>query len=355
MALPALSRAYSVRRDCLLPDRSSILAIQKSHLWALKAHLMDQIAVGSTGPTARAPASVWTCLGSSDGVAGGLDAVDRWGSSFDASKLVFANDGVAHSWIVLENAALGVQLVIDLQSSAGQVVFAFTPIAAPFSGGTGGTVTNRPFRNSHEVNYGYTSVNVSNWISGWSPDTALSANQRSQFLCAADGSFLFFITRDGLGVASCSVGIVNPLAASWFPKRGADTNAVCFIGSPTGSTSQPGAFGLASWATASATAQRLPNGTIMTQGGICRFAFGGTNFDGAAAPADPITFDFTAVPLAIHTLANQALPRGVVPDFYAHANRTLIPTGEVNDPGGTVSHLALGDLWIPWDGPAPTI
>jgi hypothetical protein len=93
----------------------------------------------------------------------------------------------------------------------------------------------------------------------------------------------------------------------------------------------------------------------MSQGGLCRFAFGGTNFDGAGAPADPITFDFTTVPLAIHTIANQALPRGVVPDFYAHANRTLIPTGEVNDPGGTVTHLALGDLWVPWDGPAPTI
>jgi hypothetical protein len=355
MALPVLSRAYHVRRDCLLPDRSSITNICKSNVWSLKAHLMNQIATGSIGPTARAGTSVWTCLGSSDGVAGGLDAVDRWGSTFDATKIVFADHSTNHSWFALQNNTLGVQIVIDCQSTQQNILISLCPNVQPLSGGLGGTVSQRPYVLAAETNFGYTSTATNNWISTFTADTTLAVNQRSQFICAADGSFLYFMTRDGLGCGSTAFGVQNPQNSVYFPKRGSDLNAWCFFGTQYGATSGAGAFEYANWVQAGNTAQRVYSGAIATSGGLSRFSFGNTNFDNSGAPVDPLTLDYPALPIAVQTILPQCLSRGVIPDFYLHANRTLILPGTVNDPGGTVSHMALGDLWIPWDGPAATL
>ncbi len=350
MALPVLSRAYSARRDCLFPLRDTGVNLARSNVWSLKAHLMDQIATGTAGPTARAGASVWTCIGSSDSVAAGLDAVDRWTGTFDSTKIVFAANTVAHSWIVLQCTALGVQLCIDCQNTSPNILIAMTPIASPF---TGGSTTTRPIVGTHEVNAGYTTSHVANFISNWYVDTTLASNQRSQFVNAADGSFLYFATRDGLGFATTFFAVQNPLGNSWFPKRVADTNAQ-FPWIATGSISSPGALVLSGLTAPGQSPTRLPNGNLITQGGLSTFSFGNTAFVNASLPADAFTLEYPAVPLGYLAMAGQQLPRGVVPDVYVHANRALIPTGTVNDPGSVVSHLAVGDLWLPWDGAAPT-
>lgn len=355
MALPALTRAYSTRRDCLFPDRSTASLISKSHVWSLKAHLMNQISTGTAGPTARDPASVWTCLGSSDGATGGLDGTDRWGSTFNASKIVYAGHGVAHSWIALQNAALGMQFVIDCQTSETDGMFSLCRNAQPLSGGLGGTVSQRPYVLSDEINFGYSSSGTGNWFSNWIADRVLSVNQRSQFVCGPDGSFLFFSTRDGFGAATSCIGVQNPQNSAYFPKRAGDTNGQCFIGPSAGSLSVPGAFQYSLWCgTAGVNSQRLAAGNIMTSGGLIRYSFGGTNFDGANAPVDPYTLDYPAMPIAVLPVAPQSYPRGVIADFYFHGNRTLIPAGTLDDPGGVVAHVAVGDLWIPWDAPSPT-
>lgn len=355
MALPALSRAYSARRDCLLPDRSTATLIAKSHVWSLKAHLMDQIATGTLGPTARDPASVWTCLGSSDGAAGGLDAVDRWGSTFNGAKIVFAGHGVAHSWIALQNTTFGMQLVIDCQNSETNVLLSMCRNAQPLSGGLGGTVSQRPYVLSDEINFGYTTSDTGNWISTFIADQVLVQNQRTNFVCGPDGSFLFFMKRDGSGFSSSAVGVQNPQNASYFPKRAGDLNAHCFIGPNGASNSAPGAFGLSTWMSAGVVAQRLNSGAIMSTGGLSRFAFGGNNFDNAGVPVDPFTLDYQAFPLGMLALSPQSYPRGVIADYYFHGNRTLIPECTPNNPSGITTHIAIGDFWIPWDGPAPTV
>lgn len=316
---------------------------------------MDQIATGTVGPTTRDPASVWTCLGSSNGTAGGLDAVDRWGSTFNAANIVFAGHGTNHSWIALQNTALGMQLVIDCQSSETDILFSLCRNAQPLSGGLGGTVSQRPYVLSDEFNFGYTSSGTGNWISTWIADRTLAVNQRSQFLCAADGSFLFFSTRDGFGGATSCIGVQNPQNSSYFPKRAGDTNGQCFIGPSAGSLSVPGAFQYSSWcSTPGANAQRLAAGNIMTSGGLSRYAFGGSNFDGSSSPVDPYTLDYPALPIAVLPTQPQSYPRGVIADFFVIANRTLIPVGTLDNPSGVVAHLAVGDLWIPWDAPSPT-
>lgn len=354
MALPALSRAYSARRDCLLPDRSTSSLIAKSVVWSLKAHLMNQIATGSLGPTARDPASVWTCLGSSDGATGGLDGTDRWGSTFNASKIVSANHGVAHSWIALQNAALGVQFVIDCQNADTTILFSLCRNAQPLSGGLGGTVSQRPYVLTEETNFGYTNTATGNWISTWQADTVTLQNQRTNFVCAPDGSFLFFVKRDGAGLSSCAIGVQNPQNSSYFPKRAGDTNAQCFFGPSTASITGAGAFNFGNWQTPGVVAQRLYSGSIMSSGGLSRFYFGNTAFDGGNVPVDPFTLDYQAFPLGMLALQPQSYPRGVIADFYIHGNRTLIPECTVNNPSGITTHIAIGDFWIPWDGPAPS-
>lgn len=89
-------------------DVSSISKRNASAFWALKAALLQQSFGPNVGPNGAAPVGAkWTCVGSSDGTTAGLDGVDRWGTSFDTSKLVINNPGSPHSWILLRSPSTG--------------------------------------------------------------------------------------------------------------------------------------------------------------------------------------------------------------------------------------------------------
>lgn len=108
--------------------------LAKSVLWAWKAFLKGEIGVVATG--------LWTCEGSSDSVTAGMDATDRWGATFDGTKIVRASGAVAHSWIVLKspNAMGPYRICIQYNSTLDEkcvVVFS----KASF---TGGSITARP-------------------------------------------------------------------------------------------------------------------------------------------------------------------------------------------------------------------
>src|SRR5574340_597122 len=96
-----LSRTWYTRAEVEFPDYSSGILQCKSGLWAIKALLMQQIAGGTVGASGAPPAgAAWTCYYSCDGTTAGTanDGVDRWGSPFDGSKLVYNTPGSAHSW-----------------------------------------------------------------------------------------------------------------------------------------------------------------------------------------------------------------------------------------------------------------
>lgn len=96
-------------------------------LWYLKAFAKGEIGGAASG--------LWTCAGSSDASTAGMDSSDRWGSSFDATKLVRASGAVAHSWIVLANSGLGCYLLIDWNTSLDQTCN-FTIAKSAFTGGS---------------------------------------------------------------------------------------------------------------------------------------------------------------------------------------------------------------------------
>lgn len=82
----------------------------------------------------------WTIEGSSDAVAGGMDAADRWGTTFVEGKLVYANEASPHSWIVLKSPATigGTFMYILLNMNRGGFweTIDITVSWAPFTGGS---------------------------------------------------------------------------------------------------------------------------------------------------------------------------------------------------------------------------
>lgn len=88
------------------PDNSSDANTAKAMLWLIKAMLTGQVIGPTVGVGGAPPVSAhWTIRGSSDGVTAGHDQVDRWGSSYDVTKLVRGSGGAARSWVVLLSPA----------------------------------------------------------------------------------------------------------------------------------------------------------------------------------------------------------------------------------------------------------
>lgn len=117
-------------------NAGAALTNAKNALWYMKAFLKGEIGGAATG--------LWTCAGSSDSVTAAMDGTDRWTSTFTPSKLVFDNDGSAHSWIVLQApAGIGATLymVLDYNHNGVPQHLSLWFASQPF---TGGSTTNRP-------------------------------------------------------------------------------------------------------------------------------------------------------------------------------------------------------------------
>jgi hypothetical protein len=122
----------------------------------------------------------WTVVGSCNAVASGMDGVNRWQNNSD---LTWVNaSGGAHSWIVLQQAALGpkVQLCIDLVTpnlggspqAHGNMLTMHMSLEAGFgaaNGGTDGSTTARPTATDEENSVITPSVG---WLNGSSASSA---------------------------------------------------------------------------------------------------------------------------------------------------------------------------------------
>src|SRR5579862_3466554 len=99
---------------------------------------INNVAIGS-------PTGAWTVAGSSDGVTGAMDAVDRWGSTFNFAKYVSATSGSPHSWIVYKSPTSGFgpgcYMLVSLSGTGG---FNFINVRFSKSAPTGGSNTTDP-------------------------------------------------------------------------------------------------------------------------------------------------------------------------------------------------------------------
>lgn len=136
----------------------------------------------------------WSIVGSSNGTAAGMDAVDRWGRPFNQANIVYGTNGVAHSWIVLQSpAALGpiyLTLSYDRSGFWEQCSWYFS-----YSAPTGGSTTQTPTIPAANESY----VNIYN--------DAMSGNYRLHGAMAEDGSFVLTMGRDLSNTLSAFVAV----------------------------------------------------------------------------------------------------------------------------------------------------
>lgn len=174
--------------DYALPDTSAVANMLKSVCWCMKAMLKGDITGATTGPEGAAPSSSnWTVVASCDGTTAARDGVDRWGTTFDITKLVSVVSTGAHSWIELRNSTLGYSFLIELVCPAANqclIVLAKTAF-------TGGSTTARP-TSPDEVGWGAIPLVESSVTSPlW------SAGARVHRCIDASGNFWMFLSRNG--------------------------------------------------------------------------------------------------------------------------------------------------------------
>lgn len=184
--------------DYVVPDVTSTANIAKSLLWCFVQALLGNITGPNAGPAGAIPSGArWTTYYSSDGTTAGTanDGVDRWTSSFTASKIVRASSG-AHSWFVLKSpAALGpYYLTVDYLSSADSSVILVLSKAAP----TGGTTSLRPTATDE------TAFSASQFVSGSWTSTLPG---KCHFTTDADGNFWWFPSRNGTSLVDLAWGV----------------------------------------------------------------------------------------------------------------------------------------------------
>lgn len=110
-------------------DESTVAAQSKYLMWFLPAFLRGHIGGSVSG--------LWTEEGSSDGVTAGMDGVNRWGSAFDATKIVRGASSSARSWRVLKSpVGLGPFYVLFDYNTSNDYQINVTVSKSPFSGGT---------------------------------------------------------------------------------------------------------------------------------------------------------------------------------------------------------------------------
>lgn len=163
MPLPTPDKTWQYDPNRAMPQQADALASNRKILRQIKTTL---IGFGS---------QPWTVRGSSDSVAAGMDAVDRWDSDTD---LVWANAGVAHSWIVLRQTGISATFEICIDLITASANGSDGEIFASTAGFTGGSTTARPTA-ADEARIGQDLVT----ISGTNSDGVLHVMQSTDGQC----------------------------------------------------------------------------------------------------------------------------------------------------------------------------
>ena len=127
------------------PELSTTLRMSQWQLWYMAESLLGNVGGHTLG--------LWTVYTSCDGVTAGADGdgIDRWGAgTFDASKMVKAIAGSAHSWMVLKSPDFGggdfYYLILELSFTTNPTTLADSQYIAVIckTAPTGGSTLNRP-------------------------------------------------------------------------------------------------------------------------------------------------------------------------------------------------------------------
>jgi len=324
MALPVLSKTWQYNVNQAITAAGSVTATGQAIFLAIKNTLKGF----GTLP--------WTVRGSSDSVAAGMDAVDRWVA---AGNLVGGNPAVAHSWIVLRQTGIATnyELCIDLTD----VGFSSqTIVISPSAAFTGGSTTDRPTATDEIVliNGGacWSNLDANHVIHGWqSTDgqcTRLVVWRASTNLC----TFLMFDKP-----ATSVTGWTNPSLGAWQAAGAGVPNLYSTLGHATASPFK--GRGSTTMTLAFTGEGAYSSGTYMSQ--TTDIGTNPNDFD-SNWPLFPIgLFSTTAAHRGRH---------GTVSDLWWKP-QSVGNAGDTFPNDATRLFVAFGDLIFPWNGSVPVV
>lgn len=321
----ALTRTYYTDVDYALSTASFATQVRNA-LWAMKASLKKEILA-----TNSASVTAWTCVGSSDGVTGAMDGVDRWGATFDVTKIVRAASGVAHSWIVLYNAGLGLYFTIDyIGTQDYHCSFGFATTAP-----TGGSNATRA-----------TSTTEAATTSGtifWDTTVATFTGAMFHRVFDSTGLFTFVVTRNAASrvVSFISLAVLTDLV---YPS---DPNPWVLITDYNSTTYPPLRSTASQWNSAGFCKARSPLGTTLNVGPVLYQMptgsgdwLGGTSTH-MSAP-DFYTGKWLELPL---WFGGQTFGKGRLADW-CQSSESI--TQLALYPSAPPTHMFCGQVWFPF-------
>jgi hypothetical protein len=331
----AWSRTWYTDVDYTLDDVSTAALMQKSILWAVKAAMKGEILNTSQPAGAR-----WTCVGSSDAATAGMDNTDRWGTTFDATKVVGASGGSARSWIVLKspNGIGPLYFTIHYNTDIGtNYVYYHVSKTLP----TGGSTTARP-----------TSAAELTWSGGSSQQFANTAApgvpMRMHRVSDANGFFLLLVGKQATARFNYALGFWPLLETV-----SGDLNPwVCWHQYLDNAGSGPMDSNQGNWrlsASDGAMKGRLHDNTQglpMSPLTLAPSMNAGTDMfsSGVADYVDGKYKDFE-IPVWSWTTGFRTL-RGVLADMRACS--AVIPQASMFEVGGPLTHMLVGSTWVPF-------
>lgn len=317
----SLSRVWYTRANIPFPDITTALKAAQSQAWLMKANLMQQVTTGTVGPEGVAPAgAAWACKGSSDGSTAGIDNVDRWGGTFDATKILRAAAASPHSWILLQSQAAigGYYMLIALEAAADTSIY----ISFSKNAYTGGSTTAKPTSTTEFVAF-----NGSQWNNG------NASNQNFQFVTDANGDFYAHVGQVGAGFTYMALW-GSELAEA----RGSDGHKF-FVHAHYSNAGRGAPLGASS-----TVIGRTSSNSANITGGMIRPTFAGNNFMGAMeANSQDSTFD-TLPCIVGNTNAGLSGMRGRFPDAVMGGAMNV---GGSDPTTGTQQRACFGDFVTP--------
>lgn len=338
VTIPSLAKSYFVHGNIPYPTTSSIANIMSSAAFLAASKLLNTAVTGGTTSGSRGSGSLWTCLGSSDGTTAGIDATNRWTAQ---NKVIFNSNGSSHSWMLMRNTTIGIDLLLDCNSTGTGNIRAAACWTADgvFSGGstTAGPTATFEFdaRASGGVGAGTNAI--------FQGDIVTAGTNYLNFICSDDGTFKIFTTRSGFGIFTGVLELHKTTGSD-----PSDHYAVQLI--MDGLNSSRGVYGAGGMTSASACACRSINNVNSTVGGWqTSGTFGGTSEPGTVG-TDGGTSNFIAYSIDCYTNSGTPAYRGQMVDNY------FIGTAQVGlsfPSAAAQTHVVVGDCLTGWPGVNP--
>jgi hypothetical protein len=265
----------------------------------------------------------WTVTRSSNGTSVNLAGGDLWAADSD---LVSNAAGSNHSWIVLRNSVLGVELCFDFNSG----VPYYQTVAVSWSAGyTGGSLTARPTASDERLlidRFFWITTNSTNTSNRWSVQHATDGTA-TRFIFANSSTATGYLLIEK--VASSSAGWTVPIVA------------FCNNTAPTATSLVSSNYGFMKHGAVQGSAQMLAEGA----GNL------GANDTTFGNVANDVTGEWTFWPLAVAGATAGARGRhGDVVDLWFGSS--AIPSADTYPADGTNQFAQFSGLILPWNGGA---